>query len=146
MLKTDAEPVFVDTNVLLAATDRSRARHAESLACLEAAEKGHARVFTSGQVLREYLVVATRPVAANGLGLRPDQACANLKALQQIVRLLDESTTVATRLLALVEAHRLHGKRIHDASIVATMQAHGLSRLKTWNPEDFAVFSAIHLV
>lgn len=35
-------------------------------------------LYTSGQILREYLVVATRPVHHNGLGLaRPDAVAGN---------------------------------------------------------------------
>jgi len=70
----DAERIFVDTNVLLAATDRSRHTHQESVQFLEKGVTGEVRLFTCGQVLREYLVVATRPVDVNGLGIKADQA------------------------------------------------------------------------
>lgn len=39
--------------------------------------------------------------------------------------------------LDIVEAHDLKGKRIHDAHLLATMQANGISRLLTCNPADF---------
>ena len=35
------------------------------------------------------------------------------------------------------------GKQVHDANIVATMQAHGLRRLLTHNTADFARFGAL---
>lgn len=146
MATTDAERVFVDTNVLLAATDRSRARHADSLAFLEDAAGGRTRLFASGQVVREYLVVATRPVARNGLGMVPSVACTNVAVFRRVVRILDEVESVAARLVMLVEAHQLQGTRIHDASLVATMDAHGLTHLKTWNPRDFRAFPHIRLV
>ena len=40
----------------------------------------------------------------------------------------------------------LHGKRLHDANIVATMSIHGIRTLVTQNPGDFAPFDEIDLV
>lgn len=36
-----------------------------------------------------------------------------------------------------MEQHPMSGKQVHDANIVATMQANGISRLLTLNPVDF---------
>ncbi len=38
------------------------------------------------------------------------------------------------------------GKRTHDARIVATMLAHEITHLLTFNPSDFAVTSSITIV
>lgn len=145
-MKTDAERIFVDTNVLLAATDQSRDTHAEALKFLESALAGCYRLFVSGQIFREYLVVATRPAAVNGLGLTPGEACSNLRKFGQVVQVLEETRETLERLIELTENYALHGKRIHDANVVATMQAHGLAHLKTENPEDFKVFPQIHFL
>ncbi len=51
-----------------------------------------------------------------------------------------------SELRSLVSTLALRGKRIPGAGIVATMRSHGLSHLKTWNPKDFEVFPALHLV
>lgn len=69
---------FIDTNVLLTATAPARSGHASALALLESgfAER---TLFLSGQVIREYIVVATRPAAVNGLGLAPDHAVGNAR-------------------------------------------------------------------
>jgi len=139
----DDRRCFVDTNVLLIATDQSRANHVDALAFLEAGVKGGQRLFASGQILREYLVVATRPVEANGLGLTSAKALANVQEFQSCIQRLDENNDVIGQLLSLVKAYRLKGKRIHDANIVATMKAHGLVRLRTNNPGDFTSFEGI---
>ena len=58
--------IFVDTDVLLAATTPARAEHAAAKAFLESG----AALVSSGQVVREYIAVGTRPPESNGLGLR----------------------------------------------------------------------------
>lgn len=142
---TADDPRFVDTNVLLAATDKSRDGHAAALSFLEAGLGGEHRLFASGQVFREYLVASTRPVASNGLGLSSAEALENIREFQGFVQRLDENQEVAEQLLGLVGRYQLEGKRIHDANIVATMKAHGLSRLRTNNPDDFASFEGIEV-
>jgi len=142
----DAERIFVDTNVLLAATDQAREVHAEAMRFLEEGRTGRYRCFVSGQIFREYLVVATRPVSHNGLGLTTAAACSNLRKFQGIIQILEESPETSHRLMDLAERHTLQGKRLHDANVVATMETHGLSHLKTWNPGDFEPFSQITLV
>ncbi len=140
---TDDRRCFIDTNVLLTSTDTSRLQHSAALAFLEAGMAGEHRLFASGQIFREYLVVATRPTEANGLGLTSTEALENIREFQACVQLLDENADVAEQLLALVNAHGLKGKRIHDANIVATMRAHGLTRIRTSNNGDFAPFEGI---
>jgi predicted nucleic acid-binding protein len=142
----DAERIFLDTNVLLSVTDQSREHHQASIHFLDDCRSQGVRLFLSGQVMREYLVVATRPVESNGLGLAPAKASHNLETFMEVARLLPENGETAKQLRTLVSTHALVGKRIHDAGIVATMRSHGLSHLKTWNPDDFARFPGLHLI
>jgi predicted nucleic acid-binding protein len=135
---------FVDTNILLAATDRDRSRHADALDFLESGLNGETRLFANGQVFREALVVATRPIENNGLGLPPEDAIGNLDAFSRCVQILDENLAVALQLKSLVHQHSLKGKRIHDANLLATMREHGLRNLKTYNPSDFSAFEGVH--
>lgn len=139
----DGKCCFIDTNVLLTATDASRSDHAAALSFLEAALEGRQRLFASGQILREYLVVATRPTEVNGLGLNPAEALENIQEFQNCVQRLDENIDVTMQLFALIQTHQLKGKRIHDANVVATMRAHGLVRLRTSNAGDFTPFKGI---
>lgn len=141
----DDKCCFIDTNVLLMATDASRSDHATALSFLEAGLDGRQRLFASGQILREYLVVATRPTEVNGLGLNPSEALENIQAFQHCVQRLDENADVAMQLFTLIQTYQLKGKRIHDANVVATMRAHGLVRIRTSNPTDFAPFKDIRV-
>jgi len=140
------EPIFLDTNVLLAATDSSRQEHADCHALLEAGLQGKQSLFISGQVIREYLVVATRPSEVNGFGMSTDQALNNVAQMKQCLQVLDETAEVSNRLTKLVARYELTGKRIHDANIVATMLENGIKQLKTLNFSDFECFEDLSII
>lgn len=140
------EVVFVDTNVLLSATDESRSHHEEARRLIVESGTRGVHLAASGQILREYLVVATRPAEVNGLGLAVADATANLQQFLRYLHTYDETEAVASRLRDLGLGHGLRGKRFHDANIVATMAAHGIRTLVTENEDDFTAFDEIETV
>ena len=115
------------------------------MALLNRAMSGELSLYASRQVIREYLVVATRPMDANGLGLDTAEALANVEEFSRCVGLLEETAEVSRALRQLLGHHRLKGKRIHDANIAATMLAHGLKQLATDNAADFEAFPEIRV-
>ena len=138
----DARPdrVMLDTNVLLAATDEGRAEHHDALTIFNEWAAGDTTLCTSGQILREYLAVATRPAEHKGLGLRPADAVSNVRAIQERTAFLAEDARVADRLQGLLADVECRGKQVHDANVIATMLAHGVGTVVTMNVEDFARF------
>ena len=132
---------FVDTNVLLAATAAVRPGHVEALAFLESGF-GDRTLFLSGQVIREYLSVATRPATVNGLGLAQKDALANVRQFLDRSHYLREDEAVRDALVGLLAAVPCLGKQVHDANIAATMMAHHVFKLATLNPADFTRFAA----
>ncbi len=97
-------------------------------------------LYTSGQILREYLAVATRPVDQNGLGMARPDAVANVRALRARLNLLAEDIKVSERLLELLETVECAGNQVHDANVVATMLVHGVDTVVSMNVDDFARF------
>ena len=138
--------LFVDTNVLLTATDESRPLHSRAVQLLAGSVSQELSLAASGQVVREYLVVATRPIEGNGLGLSVLDAEANVNEFLRRLELYDETEEVSRRLRQLAITHSLRGKRLHDANIVATMSVHGISKLITQNGGDFSPFEDIAIV
>jgi predicted nucleic acid-binding protein len=59
-----ADRAILDTNVLLAATDEAREDHEDAIAAINLWPASGVVLYTSGQILREYLAVATRPSTA----------------------------------------------------------------------------------
>ncbi len=139
-LVTAPDRVMLDTNVLIAATDEGRTEHHDALTVVNDWAAGHTELCTSGQILREYLTVATRPADKNGLGLNLRDALGNVSAIRERTTLLAEDTKVADRLLGLLADVECRGKQVHDANLVATMLVHGVRAVVTINLEDFARF------
>ncbi len=140
---TDARAVFIDTNVLLTATSPQRALHAHAVRVLNDWPNRGIPLCTSGQVLREYLVVATRPAELNGLGLGTSKALENVNAIRARVRFLNENRAVFARLRALLDDVDCSGEQIHNANVVATALCHGVQRILTSNTQDFERFTAL---
>jgi predicted nucleic acid-binding protein len=139
-LSTVPGRVMLDTNVLIAATDEGRAEHRDALTVVNDWAAGQTDLCTSGQILREYLAVATRPAETNGLGLNLPDALANVRAIRDRTTLLAEDSKVADRLLGLLADVQCRGKQVHDANLVATMLVHGIGTVVTMNLEDFTRF------
>jgi predicted nucleic acid-binding protein len=55
----------------------------------------------------------------------------------------EEGPAVTANLLTLLSSIPIAGKHVHDANVVATMQAHGIPRLLTHNTVDFARFARL---
>ncbi len=143
MTPTAGEIFFIDTNVLLTATDNTRKHHFKVKKLFKSAIKAGFHLAFCGQVIREYLVVATRPVDVNGFGLCPGDAVHNIMEFQKLLVTYDEKKTTAESLQHLVVKYLLKGKRIHDANIIATMKTHGIKYLITDNSADFKCFEDI---
>ena len=138
MATTDASgAVFLDTNVLLTATTPARPLHQAALEVFNVWPDRGVRLSASGQVLREYLVVATRPAEVNGLGLSPEDALFNASSLGERLQVLAEGEATLRRVERIVRDCGCRGKQIHDAHIVATAVEHGVARLVTENKGDF---------
>jgi len=132
-----ANPLLVDTCVLLEASNRAREQHE---AAREVIERHEALVFPA-QVAREFLVVATRPPHANGLGLALPQALESLAGFREHIRLLPEEKPLLPALLGLLARVPSVGWRIHDAQLVAAALVHHVPRLLTLNRDDFRDFA-----
>ncbi|MDA0349602.1 MAG: type II toxin-antitoxin system VapC family toxin [Verrucomicrobia bacterium] len=145
-MTSEDKRLFVDTNILLTASDADRQHHVDCLKVIETSQSGEFSLFTNGQVFREYLVVATRPKLNNGLGMRPKSALSNLAEFRSCIHLLEENAFVVERLVSIIRKHNLSGKHIHDGNIAATMLEHGLQNLLTLNPADFKGIDGISMV
>ena len=104
--------------------------------------QGH-ELRTVPQDLYEFWVVATRPIASNGLGFSPDEAEHHCGKIRRFFPLLRDERLIVDLWSALVTTHTVLGRNAHDARLVAAMQKHGLTHLLTFNADDFKRFPAI---
>jgi predicted nucleic acid-binding protein len=90
------------------------------------------------QNLVEFRNVATRPAAANGLGLTPAEAEAKAADFEALFPLLPETADIYPAWKTLVVAAATIGKQVHDARLVAVCHVSGVSHLLTFNTAHFA--------
>lgn len=134
-----ADPVFVDTNILVHA-GRPLSPDSQSATTTLARLQGEGRtLWISPQVLREYLAVVSRP-QANAPALPMRDALADARRLADLFNLADEGGEVMDRLFGLLSNYPVAGKQVHDAHLVATMLGAGIRSLLTFNGRDFERF------
>ncbi len=137
---TDANPIFIDTNILAYATSPDSPFHAVARAGLLTLARTGRPGALSGQVIREYYATVTRPVV--GAPLPPlAPVLANIARFQAAYLLLDDTALVTQTLLTLVQSIPVGGRQIHDANLVATMLTYGITALYTHNTAHFARFT-----
>jgi predicted nucleic acid-binding protein len=142
MATTNAEPVFVHTNVLVFANTATAPLHTEARAALRLLSASGNELWVSRQVFREYLATLSRPQSFS-LPIPMTALVADIVRFQAQFRIAEGGPVVTANLVAILSSISVGGKQVHDANIVATMQAHGLRRLLTHNSADFVRFGAL---
>jgi predicted nucleic acid-binding protein len=134
---------LLDTNIIIRFYNPASPEHAE-------AERAVVKLLLAGdllcvavQSLVEFWVVATRPVNVNGLAWDTAKTKQTIDQLLTRFLLLEDPPDTFTHWLNLVTAHDIKGKKAHDTRLAAVMQAHGISRLLTFNTGDFKSFTNI---
>ena len=127
-----------DTNILIyIANDDSPFHESTSAAIAKILARGD-DLFVFPQNLIEFWVVATRPLASNGLGLTVSEAEFELNEIKDTFLVLDETSDIYPEWERLVVAHKVSGKNVHDTRIVAQMNVHGIVNFLTFNTKDFS--------
>ncbi|MCI0538532.1 MAG: type II toxin-antitoxin system VapC family toxin [Verrucomicrobiales bacterium] len=137
---------LADTNLLLRLADPASSQHSIATDALARLFGRGDEVFLTPQNLIEFWAVATRPVEANGFGWNSERTAQEVAELQDRFPLLPDSPDIFTRWLELVKKLPVHGKRVHDARLVAVLQAHAVHHLITLNTSDFTAFPSLAVV
>lgn len=138
---TTGGDVFLDTNILLRATPITMPLHQEAASLVASQRATGATIWISRQVLREYIAVTTRPQTF----LKPftaDAVAAQIHLFERLFAIADDTAAVTANLLSLLREYPTGGKQVHDANIVATMLAYGISTLLTQNIDDMKRFAS----
>jgi len=141
MATMDGEAIFVDTNVLVYANIVESPFHEQALTAITTAHRAGRTIWISRQVIREYLATLTRPQTFENLPRA--MVLAQIGQFIDRFEVADDTAVVSEQLLQLLANFRIGGKQVHDANIVATMQAYGIPALLTHNIKDFNQFGVI---
>ena len=138
--------ILLDTNILLRyakATDPTFATVDTAINALHATGEVLCVV---PQNIYEFWAAATRPTAANGLGLTVPECQVEVARLKRLFRFLLDVPALFAEWEALVAAHDCKGRVSYDARLVAAMRSHGITRLLTRNTADFARFPGLTIL
>jgi predicted nucleic acid-binding protein len=134
---------LADTNLILRLADSASPQHLVAADALARLLGQGNEVYLTPQNFIEFWAVATRPVEVNGFGWTSERTAKEISDLQARFPLLPDSPAIFTHWLELVKQLPVHGKRVHDARLVAVLQAHAIEHLITFNFSDFAAFSSL---
>lgn len=133
---------LLDTSILGRLANRADADHAVAQAAVAELHRRGEVLHVTAQNLIEFRNFATRPLAANGLGLPPAVAATLAATFEAAFPLLEETPAVYPAWRALVDALGVIGKQVHDARLAAVCHVHGVASLMTFNVAHFTRFSA----
>lgn len=139
---TDAEPLFIDTNILIYANVANTPQHERALSAIKAAHQARRALWISRQVLREFIAARTRPQTF-AQPSTPEVIIERARYLTDRFQVADDTAAVTRQLIKLMENFKINSKQIHDANIVATMLAYDIPCLLTHNVKDFKRFGEV---
>lgn len=137
--------ILTDTNILLRSVEPLHPHHAVAVSAVHRLLAANTPVYFTLQNIAEFWNVATRPLANNGLGLSIAATLSEVEKIESLLTMLPDSPTVYTEWKRIIVQHGVSGVKVHDARLVATMNTHGVSRLLTFDVDDFRRYAGIEV-
>ena len=128
---------LTDTNVLLGFSFPADSRYPIVRAAIRELLGNKHQLRTTSQNFAEFWNVATRPADQNGFGQTPVKANDLLQDLEVLFPLLPDSPKVYPVWRRLVVDYDVAGVQVHDARLAASMIAHNVTHILTFNVTDF---------
>ncbi|MGA9072074.1 MAG: type II toxin-antitoxin system VapC family toxin [Terracidiphilus sp.] len=137
---------MIDTNVLLRLFRPADPQNKLIKSALSDLNSQGIGLYFSLQNIAEFWNVCTRPTERNGFGLTIFETNSCAQEIERTMTFLPDSEDVYLSWRQLVTVHEVRGVQVHDARLVAIMQAYGLTRILTLNQSDFLRFTNIQAV
>ena len=138
--------VLVDTNILLRAIQHDNTLCTAARNALKALHRQKCQLCLTPQNVREFWNVCTRPTDYNGLGISISGTERHTRFLERYFTVLPDSALTYSTWRQLVATRNVLGVKVHDAWLVAAMNAHGVNQILTFNGSDFARYDNIECV
>ena len=137
--------VLVDTNILLRSVEPLHPQYSIAVQAVARLLAQDTTVYFTLQNIAEFWNVATRPKDKNGLGLTIPAVVSKVEKIENLLILLPDTPAVYAQWKRIVLDHNVSGVQVHDARLVATMKAHGVTGLLTFDVGDFSRYSGIEV-
>ncbi len=139
--------ILADSGILLRLVNPGDPLHATIDAAVTTIRSRGDTLAFALQNAAEFWNVCTRPATARGgLGLGVGEASQRLGLVEASFSLLAELPAVYPLWRQLVVTHAVHGRQVHDARLVALMQAHGIAHILTLNGGDFSRYPGVVVI
>lgn len=136
--------ILVDSGVLLRLMERADPQNGVIRQAVRTLTARGDELVTAVQNVAEFWNACTRLVTARGgLGLDIGETDRRARVLERILTILAEHPTAFRLWRQLVVTHAVQGRQVHDARLVALMQAHGITHILTLNGSDFTRYPGI---
>ncbi len=137
---------LADTNILLRLVQTQSPHHVEAKNAVDKLLQRGDTLFITLQNVSEFWNVCTRPKEKNGLDFTVAETDAELTKIEQVFDFLPDTIEVYQNWRELVVKHSVSGVQVHDAKIAASMKAHNIENLLTFNAKDFKRYTDIKAV
>ncbi len=140
-------PLYLaDSNILIRLTQRQDPSFPVVRKAVDGLALSNIGLAYTLQNMAEFWNVSTRAVARNGFGMSIEECIVSALEIEKSFLRLTDNDTVYSEWRRLVVKHRISGVKVHDARLAASMYAHGLTHILTFNIADFARFDGITAV
>ena len=136
-----------DSNNFLRLAEENSSSHQTVLEAIRKLRHQNEIIYYTPQVLAEFWNVCTRPQSARGgFGFSIAQTERKTNLIQKYFRLLPDNLATFNQWRRLVSDYQITGVQVHDTKLVASMIAHQVQYLVTFNEKDFKRFSMINVL
>ena len=138
---TQSDRVLFDSGLFIGALLRGDSRHAEARSLVEAARSGSFAVCVTTSILSEVYAALTWIKAQPPHS--PSEAATAVRLLIEppsAIGVLSDGLEASLKMLELSEKHGLTARRIHDARHAATALAAGVTKIYTYDVDDWKIF------
>lgn len=138
--------VLIDSNILVRSVERASPLLYTARQAVKSLVRQQHELCIAPQNVAEFWNACTRPTTGNGLGYSvalTDRLASRIEALFTV---LPETLDAFRAWRQLVKTYAVQGAKVHDARLVAIMQAHSVSHILTFNVGDFSRYGNITIL
>lgn len=135
--------VLVDTNILLTLSSRRFPEYSDVDTSIKILRRQSSQLVISSQNVIEYWAACTRPLERNGFGLSIERAQHELRYIEENYSVTKDLPAIYETWKDLVFSHKISGRQVHDARLVAVMLVYGIDRILILNGADFKRFADV---
>ena len=144
---TTSEIGLLDTNILVYAADETSPFHQSAVALREKGLRNEISLCICPQVLNEFFAIATNPRRVSSPRTQKEAILEMEKYFhsKNILKIYP-GPEIIDRIIDLLKRHEITKQEIFDLQLVATMLSNNVTRLYTYNQEDFYKFKEIEVL